>query len=449
MRLLLVSWYFPPANTIAAVRIGRLAKFLVEQGHDVRVISARDLPHPATLQVEVPGELVTYTPWMDVNAFPRALAHRLKRRSVKGGVSAPRATPIGQADQSSHGNAPLYKKVLRALAVFYQNAVNFPDPQIGWLPGGIWGGLRVVRAWRPDIVFASGPPFTTLLIGYALSRRLSVPWVIELRDRWSDDPYYPPPRWRQRLEGWLEKRMIRSAVGLSTVSEPWAETYRRRFGKPTTVVYNGFDSDLLDRFEQPPAQEQDRKLRIVYTGGIYPGRRDPTPLFKAIGLLGERGRDIEVAFYGTDPNMVRPLAEPEGVTSNVRVFDPVTHNESVAIQRAADVLLLMQWDDPREQGNVPGKFFEYLGARRPILVLGLAEGVPATIVRDRAAGCHGASPEAIAEQLARWLDEKAALGHIPDLPLESREGYARQDQYAKLTSFLEERIEEVPRGPAR
>ena len=61
------------------------------------------------------------------------------------------------------------------------------------------------------------------------------------------------------------------------------------------------------------------------------------------------------------------LAETAGVQDRVVVHPHVPLAEAAAIQQGADVLLLMQWKDPREQGNLPGKLFEYLGARRPIL----------------------------------------------------------------------------------
>jgi hypothetical protein len=38
MRILLLSWYFPPGNTIGAIRVGKLARYLHAAGHDVRVI---------------------------------------------------------------------------------------------------------------------------------------------------------------------------------------------------------------------------------------------------------------------------------------------------------------------------------------------------------------------------------------------------------------------------
>src|SRR3546814_18320908 len=80
----------------------------------------------------------------------------------------------------------------------------------------------------------------------------------------------------------------------------------------------------------------------------------------------------------------------------------------------------MQMDSPLEQGNVPGKFLEYLGARRPILVLGWDQGVPATIVKQRSAGAATTDPEAIARQLRAWLAVKEREGCLPDLRSEER-----------------------------
>ena len=435
MRILLIAWYFPPTNTIAAVRLGKLAKFLTDAGHEVRVVSARDLPFSMTLPLQIPRNQVEYTRWADVNALPGYLLRRFGRRSGSGGRAAANYGPPGTPVRAGRSTRAWGR--LRAwLSDTYRYLFNCPDSQIGWLPYALRAGRSLVESWRPQVVLASGPPFTTLIAGQRLARFFGVPWVAELRDRWSDDPYYPPPAWRRALNRALERHVLGSAAALVTVSEPWAETYRERYRKPTAVIYNGFDDDVPSPGEGGPAPESSA-LRIVYTGGIYPGRRDPAPLFRAIALLGEESRSVKVEFYGTDESLVAPIARGCGVERNVTVYPEVTHEEAVRVQRGADVLLLMQWNDAKEQGNVPGKFFEYLGARRPILVLGLEDGVPASIVRARGAGVYGGSPEEIAEQLRAWLQVKREHGAIPALPEAARAGFARREQYRNLETFLD------------
>ena len=432
LRILLVTWYFPPANTIAAVRLNKLATYLDAQGHDVRVVTARDIPVSQGLTSDLDTARVTYAPWTDVQSRAAGLWGRLKRLRPGQPTGTAVSDPAAAAATPSRETATSGRKPLRR---HLRELLFFPDYELGWIPHGIRAGRRLSRAWQPDLVYASGPPFSTLVIGWRLARRLQVPLVSEFRDRWSDDPYYPPSELRQRLDRWLERRIVRDSRGLVTVSEPWARTYRQRFGKPVHVLYNGFDPDLVD-----PARaslSEGGPLRIVYTGGIYPGRRDPSMLFDAIARLGADPDAIRVDFYGTKESHVRPLAETYGVTACVQVHPPVPQPDAVRRQLDADVLLLMQWQDPREQGNVPGKLFEYLGARRPILLIGLDGGVPHEFIEARGAGALARDPEHVAGLLRDWLAQKRETGRIPLLPETVSAGLSHADQLAHLPDFLE------------
>jgi glycosyltransferase involved in cell wall biosynthesis len=419
VKVLIVTWYFPPSRTIAAVRLGKLARYLLAQGHDVRVVTPQAPPLPQDLAVDFPADCVVRTPWQPPQA---------------GGSAPPRGpAPAGTIPEGGVAKRSLLKRTLWRLDA---SLAAFPDNRVPWLPFATEAGARLLDGWRPDLVFASGPPFTTLLVGQALSKRSGLPLVLEFRDRWSEDPYAPPffwRRWRNRL---AENALIARAGALVTVSQPWAEAYRARYGKPTEVVYNGYDAEFCT--EGPFDGAVGRPgLEIVYTGGIYPGYRDPSPLFAAMKLLDAQGRTCRMIFHGVRQGMVAPLAEAEGVSHLVEVREVLTHEEALRRQRESDILVLLQWNDPKEQGNVPGKFFEYLGARRPILVLGLHNGVPATIVKERGAGFFSNEPAEIADQLTRWLEIKQERGLLPPVPESARAGFSRDDQYARLERFLQ------------
>ena len=434
MRLLIVSWYFPPVNTIGALRVGKLARFLIERGHDIGVVAGSHWGHPETLPLGAPLSRVTFAHVVDVNAVPKWLSERLKRRA-KSGTGAMVETPILEAEPHSNNQS-----ILQRLASLYTNLTNLPDNRIGWLPWARTAGLHLCKDWRPNLVFASGPPFTAFLAARSISKRLGVPWIAELRDRWADDPYGigEYPAWRLRLDQWLERRVLDTAKGLVTVTEPWAEFYRRKYGKPLATIYNGYDPADFPASTERATRIPGAPLIIGYTGGIYPGKRDPTPLFQALRLLGTASDSFRVVFCGTDPAHVFPLAERTGVRHLVEVRPPVPYQQSLAFQREADILLLMQWNDPREQGSCPGKLFEYVASLRPIIVLGLEDGVPATIVRERSAGFCSNDPRLLAKQLKRWLEERKEFGEIRALPLSAREGLSRTIQFEHLEKFLEE-----------
>jgi len=443
VKILLISWYFPPSNTIAAVRLGKLAKHLLDKGHGLRVLTAKNLPYPATLKCEVDESLIDRTAWKDIASLPDwavSLARLLgaaRSAEEKEKAAESRQEPANEVPPA--GSNPARKGRLRSirrkLSKLYELLFSFPDFRVGWVPDARHRGLQVIRHWRPDILFASGPPFTTLLVGYLLSRASGVPLVVEFRDRWWDDPYWSPPRWRQLCDRWLESRIVRQAAGVTTVSEPWAVTYRKRYGKSVAVIPNGFDTE---DFEGTIGQgwPDPEVLRIAYTGGIYPGFRDPSPLFRAIGGSAELKRRVQVHFYGSDPQLLSGLAREHGVQDSVIIHDRINHAEALRVQQESDILLLMQWDNPREQGNVPGKLAEYFGARRPILVLGLADGVPATEVKTRSAGAASTNPDAIAEWLTECLATKRQEGKLPPLTDQAVAGLSRAEQAAKLERFL-------------
>jgi glycosyltransferase involved in cell wall biosynthesis len=183
-------------------------------------------------------------------------------------------------------------------------------------------------------------------------------------------------------------------------------------------------------------------LEIVYTGMVYPGRRDPSSLFKALAALGAERRRVRVKFFGRMLPGVEEIANRYGVGDCVEVHEPVPYQESLRRQMRADVLLLLLWNDPREQGVYTGKLFEYLGARRPILSIGLEDGVAATLVREKRAGLATDDPAVIARQLRSWLEQKTRDGSIPPTPVDAGLGFSREDQFVQLESFIEARLEE-------
>ncbi len=419
---------------MGALRVGKCAAYLHAQGHEVSVLSARGIPRPQSLACVIPENQVTRTNWVDVNYLPRLVA-----RLRKSGSSEP------DAAQPSAGSAPALGRpqgqakpagFFFNLARSYVNLTNFPDASIGWFPFAYFAGRRLIAKSRPDLIFASGPPFTTMLLGHRLSKWSGIPWIAEFRDRWSEDPYgsyYATTASRDRREKKLENFLISQTSGLVTVSEPWAENYRQDHGKPTITIYNGFDP--ADFGEGCHGAVEESRLKIVYTGRIFPERRDPSPLFEAVSRL-ERPDEVLMAFYGDDEEKILPLARPHGVDHLIEVHPHVPYDQALAAQSNADILFFMQWNNPKEQGNVPGKLFEYLASRRPILANGLNDGVPASFIRARQAGFFSNDPAAIADQLSRWIAEKREKGHLERLPESVRAGLNRDEQYRKLEDFL-------------
>ena len=438
-RLLLVSFHFPPFNAIAAVRTGKFAKFLLERGWDVRVIAARS-DAAENLPLEIPADRVLHTPWTHVDEILDRLLWLGRTKASEAPISAP-APPSATTTSKATPSAAM--RLRRRLGLLRNTLLHMPDARVMWLPEALRGTAAFLGDWRPDVVYASAPPTTTLLVARALAHRYEVPWIAEFRDLWTDNPYYEFPEWRRKLERRWEGRVVGDASALVTVSGIWRDRLRTKFGKPVALAMNGYvPADFPAGL--PATPRRDGPLHILYTGMIYPGYRDPLPLFEAIALLGDRRMDVMVEFIGTQLQSVSQLAAQAGVTECVKIAPAVKYRESLARQTLADVLLHLQWNDPKESGTISGKLFEYFGARRPVLGLGYDRGEVASLLANNDRGVVLNEPAAIAVQLRRWIDEKRAGGIAP-LTDERVVGLTRDDQFVNAEKMVNTVLDMKPR----
>ena len=445
MRVLIVSFAFPPSNVIGAVRVGKLARYLDQRGHDVRVL-ATDVVEDRSLPLEISRERVFYTEYRQRRHWVERMVRMLRGRTA---VAAE-----GRREDVPPQDGALARSLRQTFRRHYFGVMHIPDMRADWVRTAIPAGRRLISEWKPEIIFASAPPNTGLMVASRLARTHKLPWVADFRDLWVDNPYYSEPGWRKRFDAILEPRILRSAAGLVTVSPIWAEQLRRRHGKDVTVVYNGYAEEDF----APPALRADpgEILTIRYMGSIYRGFRDPAALFSAIALLPDQLRTrINVEFFSDAGDAVLDAAAAHRVENVVAVKPRVPYRRALALQMEADVLLLLQSSDQRDEGNLPAKLFEYLYARRPILFIGYERGVAARLVIERRAGLVSNSPAQIHDQLKRWFEDKRA-GRLERLDPSVSLGLGRDDQYAKLEHLFEEIVEgqvstadRLPLGEAR
>src|SRR5260370_3514640 len=141
-------------------------------------------------------------------------------------------------------------------------------------------------------------------------------------------------------------------------------------------------------------------------GSIYRGFRDPAALFSAIALLPDQLRTrINVEFFSDAGDAVLDAAAAHRVENAVAVKPRVPYQRALALQMEADVLLLLQSSDPRDEGNLPAKLFEYLYARRPILFIGYERGIAARLVIELGAGLGSNTPVKMRGRLHKCIDD--------------------------------------------
>lgn len=415
MRILIISYYFPPYNAVGATRISKLAEHWLDAGHDVVVLAADDQPFAPSLPKQFPQHRIRYTRWLNINALPELISGGRKKVANSGYASK--------------------RSVALKLGQIYKTLLNFPDGQIGWYPYGVQAGRKLLNreGWVPDLIYASAHPITSLLIARKLAVENDVPWVAELRDLWVGNPYHDLPAWRRMAERKFERWILSSASALVTVSEPLADALHSTYKLPVATVMNGFDP--RDYVLNSPNPFPDHTLNIVYTGMIYPNKRDPSPLFEALSKLSCANK-IHVYFYGRYLQFVKQLAERYGVGHLVSVSEVVPYLESVQLQMHSDVLLLLLWNDKRDRGVLTGKLFEYFGAQHPILAIGPEECMAGKMIAERKAGIISHDPTVIAEHLKKWVEIKERDKSGFKLDADVSQGLTRKDQFQHLDRFL-------------
>lgn len=434
MKILLISFHFPPDAPIAATRAPKFARYLIETGHDVRVLCARDpQPHVAHT-LEIDEDRVVRTDWRDLSAIPGEVLDRIvpARTGVRASIDPAHAAPGVPTPPR-----PPCSRLRARLSGAYDSAVCRPDRQVGWRPYAVKAARALFESWTPDLVYATCPPHSVAPITVEIARIAKAPFIVEFRDRWALDAYSDRPEWRQRLDRRQEAAVLADAAGIVTVSPLWAETYAARYGADRiAVAMNGFDpGDYPLEMDIEPAAPRDR-IELLFAGALYPGRRDPRAVFQAIALLGEDAKRVGVTMLGKDLGPAVAMAKEAGIEDCLTLLPPEPHAAIIKRQYAADALLMLQWNDERDAGTVPGKLFECIGARRPVIATGWTTGVVGRMITRRNLGVIANEPRLLANKISALLSEKRAHGMIAPLPPSVRDGLTRRDQFATLDTFM-------------
>lgn len=308
-----------------------------------------------------------------------------------------------------------------AIAGHYSRTMALPDRWVSWWLGAIPSGLQLIKRYRPQVIWSTFPIATAHLIGLTLQRRSGLPWVADFRDPMAQEDYPRDPLAYRTFE-WIEQRTIshcaRAVFTAPGAVEMYARRYPNRPEKTWTLIENGYEDHAFDSIEAPPTSDRaPSPVVLVHSGLVYPSERDPRAFFDALADLRDEGEvtvdDLRVVFRASgSETYLQELLRERGIENLVRLEPRVAHREALREILSADGLLVLQASNCNHQ--VPAKVYEYLKAKRPILVLADPSGDTARVMRR--AGISEIAP----------LDSKAAIvGALKKFLLQIRTGEAR------------------------
>jgi glycosyltransferase involved in cell wall biosynthesis len=388
-RVLMIAHHFPPTGGSGANRALAFARYLPAYGWRPIVLTPREawsINPDQDLQSQIPKDLrvVRTSSWEPRRPRPS----RDARRAGQAGVAA-RGAPSHVRSHLGH-------------------LKRFPDAHLGWLPFA----LAAARKLDYHALYSSSGPFTSHLVGLLLKRATGRPWVAELRDgwyRWNRAIFSDYPAWRDVLERRMEAAAIRNADRVVLVTERMAQAFRCQYPDLPPdhfgVVSNGFDPAQFPRHDSPePAALGE--FEVLHSGALYYGR-SLAAFLDAAQRLCDADPAFTQAFRLTLVGTLDAAAAQEtgrhALSSRIHHVGQVEHARAVAAMRSASLLLLVANTTPGAEATVPGKLFEYLALRRPILAICPPESSTADVLRQ--SGSHlahvapGDDPAAIASAL--------------------------------------------------
>jgi hypothetical protein len=336
----------------------------------------------------------------------------------------------------------------RALSLFSPTFGDFPDAFRGWVAPAVRSALAIVARERVDAICSLCPPATAHVVAAEVARRRGLPWVAQFDDLYSFHLE------RQRRAAWRlyadrrHREWMREATLAGAITPAMLAYVQRTYGVDGQVLVVGYDPD-----ESPSIRrEAHDRLRLAYTGSIYPGDQRPDLLFAALDqVVRERGGTIpplELIFAGTgrDAELQASLAAFPAAARACRFVGRVQPDEALRMQREADALVLLNCTNPSpEEGTLsyPAKAFEYLNAGRPILALPRDPGAWGDrLLETTRAGTTAESAGAAAAVLTRWLDEWERTGTISyDGDRGEIERYSQPRQAAALGALLDRAVD--------
>jgi hypothetical protein len=366
LKVLIITYYWPPAGGSGVQRWLKFVKYLQAFGIDPVVFTADNANYAkedTSLLSEVPKniEILTLPIWE-----PTDLLFWKKNKQQKNGVS-----------NVSKGG----------LLSFIRGNFFIPDPKIFWIKPAVNYLQKYLDRNKVDVIISTGPPHSMHLIAQKLKHQNDIKWLADFRDPWSD--LYYNKDFKQRIfaknkNKKLEEAVLKNADCILTVSTTLQQEFSK-IAKRVAVITNGFDEEFLDSEKVI----LDANFSISYIG-LLPKQSNPSLFFKVLKRLCQENvafkNDLQINFIGDISEEVKTEIELNDLVENTNFVGYVSHQKAIVYQKKSQVLLLLIPDVKNNKGILTGKLFEYLTANRPILAIGPEEGELSTILRETNAG---------------------------------------------------------------
>lgn len=372
-KLLIITYYWPPAGGPGVQRWLKFVKYLPEFGVQPIVYIPENPTYPI-----VDEKLVS-----EVSEKAIILKNKIFEPYQLAGFFSKNKTK-----KISSGIIPNAKKqsVLEKILLWTRGNLFIPDARVYWVKPSVKYLKKYIQENGIDTIVTSGPPHSLHLIGLELKQELGVKWFADFRDPWTTIGYHKQLKlsdYASKKHKDLEKKVLNSADEIIVTSKTTKTEFEAITTKPISVITNGYDVEEVEK------QVLDSKFSLAHIGSFL-SERNPRILWQSLAeLISENetfAADLEIKLLGAVSQEVLTTISDYKLNSYLNNLGYVSHQEAVEHQRKSQVLLLIEIDSEETKSIIPGKLFEYMVSERPIIAIGPKDSDFAEIITSTNTG---------------------------------------------------------------
>ena len=422
-KVLIITYYWPPAGGPGVQRWLKFVKYLRDFNIEPVVYIPENPNYPIvdeTFNNEIPKEISIYT-------------HRIFEPYALASMFSKKKTKRISAGIIGTGKVSFLEKTM----LWVRGNLFIPDARMFWVRPSVKFLANVIAKEDIQTIITTGPPHSVHLIGHQLKEKFKLKWVADFRDPWTSIGYHKKlklTKGSQKKHKALEHLVLNNADKIVVTSSVTRNEFRALTKKPIEVITNGYDLDLEEKVQL------DTKFTISHIGSLLSGR-NPSNLWKVLAELIQENKDFKNAFelqlIGVVSADIMDSLSKYDLASFVRHIGYISHAEAVNYQRKSQVLLLVEIDSTVAKGIIPGKLFEYMAAKRPILGIGPKDWEVRDIIAETKTGTtfdhelHSHLKTVLLDWFAKYQQDKLTIEAT------GIEKYSRRELTGKLAAYIQ------------
>ncbi len=366
-KVLIVTYFWPPAGGIGVLRCLKIAKYLRAFDWEPVIFTVKDPYYPFIDEgnnKDIPENIeVIREKAFDVEKVFKKIIKKEKQS-------------INNVVFSAGKTSPLIK-----FGLWLRGNYFIPDAKYKWIKPSVKRLSTYLEDNKIDAIFSDGPPHTNTVIAQIISSKYKIPWLSDYQDPWTQVDYYskfPLSKRADRKHKELERKAVITADKIVSASPSFSKGLEELGAKNTSVIYYGYDEDDFKDI----VPQLDSKFTIIHAG-ILSADRLPENLLNVLRDLSNENKlfksKLQLKLIGSVDedtlNKIKKVIPKE----NLLCTGLIPRSEVLQLISNTQLLLNLV-NKENSKGRIPGKIYEYFRVRRPIISIGNKEGDVAELI---------------------------------------------------------------------